>query len=392
MQYPSTFSAQTEPFLSKGIRRVRALGTQAAIVTLMAFLFPPGAHAESWDDMFKGMARDMIEEGKRAIREGNDRSNQNNQQQQPYQQPDQPYQQPQQHQYQQPVQQHRIQPSSQYSRAQIQDIQTRLQMLGYNPGPADGLFGNKTAKAISQFEIDQGLPVTGTPNTGVIAALQSAGSGVGQPSVPPGGDYSNSAYGSTQSQQYSGQGTTVLTGDFANATSAQECQQANQRCMGNATTSDGYVFCSSQSDACKDKLAAQSLTYDQIVSEANRLKSNCENQSVHSTLYDCDCQSTKYIEYRNKNRGQYNRVSSDFYRAGLIGQCYKPQGAYNYAYNSCMHGFPLSSTGRKKTPVQQNEICRCQADEFSNMQAGQPSTNSHFIQQARSKALSKCMR
>ncbi|WP_020680267.1 peptidoglycan-binding domain-containing protein [Marinobacterium rhizophilum] len=175
MRYPLTFSAGIRSLRIEWIRRASKSGALVLATALMVSLFPPKTQAESWNDMFKGMARDMIEEGTRAIRESNDRSDRNNRQQQPYeQQPHQPYQQPQQqYQYQQPAQQP-VQRSSQYSRAQIQDIQTRLQMLGYNPGPADGLFGDKTAKAIAQFEIDQGLPVTGKPGRTLIIALHSA--------------------------------------------------------------------------------------------------------------------------------------------------------------------------------------------------------------------------
>lgn len=49
----------------------------------------------------------------------------------------------------------------------IRDLQTLLSKLGYNPGTPDGLFGKKTAAAISAFQKDYGLPVTGsfTPDT-----------------------------------------------------------------------------------------------------------------------------------------------------------------------------------------------------------------------------------
>lgn len=391
MRYPSTFSALPGSLLHAWARKARNAGTQTALIIFMASLFPTGAHSESWDDMFKGMARDIIEEGKRAIQEGSDRSNKNNQQHQPYQQPQQQYQ------HQQPVQQPAKQHASNQSKAQIRDIQTRLQILGYDPGSADGVFGNKTAKAIAQFEIDQGMPVTGQPNTNIIAALHSAAGGIGQPSADT-GDYSTSRHGSTQSGQYNGQVTTAPTGDFANATSAQECKQAFSECLRNAATNDlneTYLrqgICAEQNSACIDKLAAQSLTHDQILIEADRVKVDCENQTVHSTLYDCNCQSKQYIEYRGQHRGQYNSVLSDFYNSDLTRQCYRPQGAFSYAYKSCIQGFPLSSTGRRRTPVQQEEICRCQAGEFSNMQAGQLSTNSSYIQQARSQALAKCIR
>lgn len=43
----------------------------------------------------------------------------------------------------------------------VYEAQKRLQERGYDPGPIDGLMGNKTKTAIKQFQKDQGLPVTG---------------------------------------------------------------------------------------------------------------------------------------------------------------------------------------------------------------------------------------
>ncbi len=40
-------------------------------------------------------------------------------------------------------------------------IQSSLIKLGYNPGPVDGAYGKKTADAISAFEYNNQLPVTG---------------------------------------------------------------------------------------------------------------------------------------------------------------------------------------------------------------------------------------
>jgi predicted lipid-binding transport protein (Tim44 family) len=40
-------------------------------------------------------------------------------------------------------------------------IQSSLIKLGYNPGPVDGAYGQKTADAISAFEYNNQLPVTG---------------------------------------------------------------------------------------------------------------------------------------------------------------------------------------------------------------------------------------
>jgi len=44
----------------------------------------------------------------------------------------------------------------------IVDVQKKLDSLGYNPGPIDGILGNNTKKAITNFQRDYGLQTTGT--------------------------------------------------------------------------------------------------------------------------------------------------------------------------------------------------------------------------------------
>ena len=44
---------------------------------------------------------------------------------------------------------------------EIYKIQKRLTELGYEPGPADGIMGKMTKKAIKNFQKDNDLPPTG---------------------------------------------------------------------------------------------------------------------------------------------------------------------------------------------------------------------------------------
>ena len=48
------------------------------------------------------------------------------------------------------------------SQQKIRTLQERLTELGYQPGPADGLWGKNTESALKQFQQDQGVSVTGT--------------------------------------------------------------------------------------------------------------------------------------------------------------------------------------------------------------------------------------
>jgi putative peptidoglycan binding protein len=50
----------------------------------------------------------------------------------------------------------------------VYDTQVSLYRLGYNPGPPDGVYGQRTAEAISQYQSSYGLPVTGQPSPALL--------------------------------------------------------------------------------------------------------------------------------------------------------------------------------------------------------------------------------
>jgi localization factor PodJL len=51
-------------------------------------------------------------------------------------------------------------------------VQSLLAEEGFNPGPADGMFGAKTIDAIAAYQQARGLPVTGQIDTGLVATLR----------------------------------------------------------------------------------------------------------------------------------------------------------------------------------------------------------------------------
>ena len=59
-------------------------------------------------------------------------------------------------------------------RQTVYEIQYRLNALGYTPGAADGLMGQRTRAAIRAFQQASGLPVDGRPSARVLASLRSA--------------------------------------------------------------------------------------------------------------------------------------------------------------------------------------------------------------------------
>lgn len=59
---------------------------------------------------------------------------------------------------------------------EVRQIQTALQNRGYDPGSVDGIYGEKTEKAVRQFQKDQGLAVDGIAGPDTLRALGLTGS------------------------------------------------------------------------------------------------------------------------------------------------------------------------------------------------------------------------
>ena len=57
----------------------------------------------------------------------------------------------------------------------VHDAQHRLNQLGYNAGPADGVMGPATRAALLAFQRAESLPATGRVDRATIAALRSEG-------------------------------------------------------------------------------------------------------------------------------------------------------------------------------------------------------------------------
>ncbi len=56
----------------------------------------------------------------------------------------------------------------------VKKIQTLLALLKFNPGPIDGILGQKTTKAIRAFQLDIGVPVTGKIDKNLKSQLDRA--------------------------------------------------------------------------------------------------------------------------------------------------------------------------------------------------------------------------
>ena len=56
----------------------------------------------------------------------------------------------------------------------VKAVQNKLSEMGYEPGEADGLYGSKTAEAISAFQRDKQLQVNGKISKELVATLLQA--------------------------------------------------------------------------------------------------------------------------------------------------------------------------------------------------------------------------
>lgn len=69
-------------------------------------------------------------------------------------------------------------------RAGILEVQTLLAARGYDPGPADGMFGANTRRAVRAYQIAMGLPADGFPTPALLSALKSAAPPLMAPASP----------------------------------------------------------------------------------------------------------------------------------------------------------------------------------------------------------------
>lgn len=56
----------------------------------------------------------------------------------------------------------------------VRDLQNQLRAKGFDPGSADGIFGNRTADAVRRFQAAQGLTVDAKVGPDTTRALQNA--------------------------------------------------------------------------------------------------------------------------------------------------------------------------------------------------------------------------
>ncbi|MFQ5625990.1 MAG: peptidoglycan-binding protein [Methyloligellaceae bacterium] len=68
-------------------------------------------------------------------------------------------------------------PAPEETKALVEAVQKALTKLGYQPGPADGVWGAATRKAIEQFERDHGLDVKGRISGRLMKELVEATGG-----------------------------------------------------------------------------------------------------------------------------------------------------------------------------------------------------------------------
>jgi hypothetical protein len=84
-------------------------------------------------------------------------------------------------------------------------VQEYLSLLGYQPGPVDGVMGKQTRQAVEQYQRDHGLPVDGLPSEQLVAHMRDAlqqGPGGQRPPQPPQQTPAAGLVGSWAGRQY----------------------------------------------------------------------------------------------------------------------------------------------------------------------------------------------
>jgi peptidoglycan hydrolase-like protein with peptidoglycan-binding domain len=74
-------------------------------------------------------------------------------------------------------------------RAEVERVQKALKQMGHDPGPIDGVMGERTREALRAYQAKQGLGATGRLDDATLAKLgQSSASPAASDKSPAGGD------------------------------------------------------------------------------------------------------------------------------------------------------------------------------------------------------------
>lgn len=65
-------------------------------------------------------------------------------------------------------------PGPALTEAELMEIETLLDQLGFPPGKVDGVIDSDSVAAISDFELTAGLPVDGAPSVSLLEELRAA--------------------------------------------------------------------------------------------------------------------------------------------------------------------------------------------------------------------------
>ena len=63
------------------------------------------------------------------------------------------------------------------SRRAVKRVQAQLTRLGFRPGPADGLLGSKTTRAIKSYQTAHQMPITGNISSQFLKHLEVTSAG-----------------------------------------------------------------------------------------------------------------------------------------------------------------------------------------------------------------------
>ncbi len=304
------------------------------------------------------------------------------------------------------------------SNTHVASAQKLLNQLGYDVGPADGVYGQNTANGIQAYQRDKGLPAHGNVTAELLAILSQdnrnsskQSSSTSQPTQ--GFNNENDTQNESVSKSPQKKQTLVSGKDFPAAlvfdrpTSGKSCIELHSNCRDTLLRRQKTGEISSNQFASWFKICNQQLEkcfasqINDNTSEASPLISRhimelidgCRYGSSTSRRFNCDCIEREYkqIHAGNPKNQEYND-----YNAALA-QCVDPKKTYNYAYDSCISSADLilkQQTGNKSS---KKEFCECTAVEYRSgliAAAGVPSANvgdSQFNRRLLTSSFEKCL-
>lgn len=305
------------------------------------------------------------------------------------------------------------------SPSHVASVQRMLNQLGYDVGPADGVYGRNTESGIKKYQADKGLPVHGNVTAELFGQLsQDSRQASSRLSTT-----SQAAQSTKRAEEGAGTNPQVKADQnerakvnsksfppelvFDRPTSGKSCLELHSNCRGTALEKHKNGEITINQSVNWDKICTQQLKDCFAFENSNKssesstlisrhimeLIDQCRYGSSTSRRFDCDCIEQ---EYMNIHSGKPDNQEYNDYNAALA-QCVDPKKTYNYAYESCISSADLILNQQAGNKLSKKEFCECTAVEYRSgllAAASVPSANvgnSQFNRRLLTSSFEKCL-